>query len=159
MIRVHPIEACQACGSAELESFYSLTGIPVNSCLMVDTRKQALEFPTGDLELAYCHDCGFIQNVRFDSSAQRYSSDYEETQAYSPRFVRFLENLCDDQIGKHDLAGKTVVEIGCGKGEFLMELCERSGGHGRNRVVANGVGSVEHERTELPLGEAVQDAG
>lgn len=125
VIRVNPIEACQACGSAELESFYSLMGIPVNSCLMVDTRKQALEFPTGDLELAYCHDCGFIQNVRFDSSAQRYSSDYEETQAYSPRFVRFLENLCDDQIGKHDLAGKTVVEIGCGKGEFLAMLCER----------------------------------
>jgi len=92
---------------------------------MVDTRQEALDFPTGDLELAFCRGCGFVQNNRFDPTAQSYSSDYEETQAYSPRFVRFLQEVCDDQIRKYDLAGKTVVEIGCGKGEFLAMLCER----------------------------------
>jgi len=116
---------CQACGSGRLESFYSVASIPVHSCLMVDTRQEALDFPTGDLELAFCRGCGFVQNNRFDPTAQSYSSDYEETQAYSPRFVRFLQEVCDDQIRKYDLAGKTVVEIGCGKGEFLAMLCER----------------------------------
>ncbi len=120
-----PIETCQACGSGRLESFYSLVGIPVHSCLMVETRERALGFPIGDLELAFCHDCGFVQNNRFNATAQNYSSDYEETQAFSPRFVRFMQEVCDDQIRKYDLAGKTVVEIGCGKGEFLAMLCER----------------------------------
>ena len=41
--------------------------------------------------------CGFIQNRRFDPSLQAYSPAYEETQFFSPRFRRFLDELCDDQ--------------------------------------------------------------
>ena len=66
-----------------------------------------------------------MQNGLYDASLQSYSPDYEETQAFSPRFTAFLENLADDQIARHALHGKQVVEIGCGKGEFLMLLCER----------------------------------
>lgn len=122
--------ACRACGSASVRAFYSVSNIPVHSCLMVDTRADALAFPCGDLELGFCGSCGFIQNNRFDPSPQSYSPAYEETQAFSPRFMQFVDEICDDQNAKYQFAGKTVLEIGCGKGEFLVRLVERTGAHG-----------------------------
>jgi hypothetical protein len=120
--------ACQACGSSELESFYQLRNVPAHSCLLLPTRQEALAFPRGDIELVFCHDCGFIGNVRFDIGLNQYSAAYEETQAFSPRFLRFLDEICNDQIRKFGLGpGVTALEIGCGKGEFLTTLCELSG--------------------------------
>jgi SAM-dependent methyltransferase len=97
---------------------------------MVGSREAALAFPKGDLELVFCHDCGFIQNWLFDPTLERYSPDYEETQAFSPRFRRFLEEIVSDHAARYSLAGRTVLEIGCGKGEFLVLLCERTGALG-----------------------------
>lgn len=143
---------CAACGSAELRSFYRLHGIPVHSCLLLDSQAAALAFPTGELELVFCDACGFIGNARFDPKVHDYSPDYEETQGFSPRFRRFLEELCEDQIRRHGLGpGKTVLEIGCGKGEFLVTLCERSG--------CRGIGvdpAYRPERTTSPAVERIR---
>ena len=119
---------CQACGGTALESFYELNSVPAHSCLLLPTRAEALAFPRGDLELVFCHDCGFIGNTRFDIGLNRYSAAYEETQAFSPRFLQFLDEICHDQITRLGLEpGMTALEIGCGKGEFLTRLCELSG--------------------------------
>lgn len=124
------VHDCQACGSRDLEPFYAVSNIPVHSCLMLDSRAEALTFPRGDLELVFCRTCGFIQNRLFDPANERYSTAYEETQAFSPRFLRFVEEICADQDRKYRLAGKTALEIGCGKGEFLVTLAERTGCRG-----------------------------
>jgi SAM-dependent methyltransferase len=116
---------CQACGGNKGYRFYQAEHIPVHSCLMVGSRAEAMSFPRGDLELVFCQDCGFIGNALYDPRLQAYSPSYEETQIFSPRFRHFLSELCDDQIQRYDLAGKSVLEIGCGKGEFLAILCER----------------------------------
>jgi hypothetical protein len=142
------VTSCQACGSDRLLSFYEVRNIPVHSCLMVGSRDQAVRFPTGQLELAFCETCGFIQNVRYDASLQGYSTDYEETQAFSPRFLRFLDEICEDQDRKYHLSGKTALEIGCGKGEFLVTLCERTG--------CSGIGidpGYRPERTQSPAAD------
>jgi len=125
-----PVDTCQACGGSDLEAVYEVRGIPVHSCLMVKSREEALAFPKGDLELVFCRDCGFLQNRLFDPALERYSPDYEETQAFSPRFRRFVEEIVADHAARYDLAGRTVLEIGCGKGEFLVLLCERTGARG-----------------------------
>ena len=119
---------CPSCGGADVRGFYRVANVPAHSCLMFSTRQAALEFPRGDIELGFCRGCGFIGNVRFDPALERYSPAYEETQAYSPRFLRFLDEVWDDQIARFELGpGMTALEIGCGKGEFLVGLCERSG--------------------------------
>ncbi len=123
-------DRCAACNAGGLRGFYRIDAIPVHSCLLVPTREAALAFPTRDLELAFCGACGFVQNRLFDPEVQDYSPDYEETQGFSPRFRRFLDELCAQQIERHALRGKTVLEIGCGKGEFLVALCERGGCRG-----------------------------
>ncbi len=121
---------CQSCGAKGLEVFYEARQIPVHSCLMVSSREEALAFPKGDLVLALCPGCGFIQNTAFDPAAHRYSTDYEETQSFSPRFMEFARELCARQIKRYGLRGKTILEIGCGKGEFLVLLCEMGGNKG-----------------------------
>lgn len=124
------ITDCPACSSRRLEAFYETPSIPVHSCLMVRSRDEALAFPRGDLRLAFCEDCGFVFNQLFRPEVHSYSPDYEETQGFSQRFRTFQTELCRDQAARHDLAGRTALEIGCGKGEFLIELCRTAGCRG-----------------------------
>lgn len=121
---------CKACGTAGPEPFYAQSGIPTNSCLLIEGEAAARGFSKGELELACCPACGFIQNNRFVPESAVYSQAYEETQAFSPRFTHYIDELIDDQDRKHGLAGKTVLEIGCGKGDFLERLVERTGARG-----------------------------
>ena len=111
-----------------MRTFYRVRNVPAHSCLIFSSRQEALAFPRGDIELAFCGGCGFIGNVSFDPALERYSAAYEETQAFSPRFLRFLDEIWDDQIARFELGpGMAALEIGCGKGEYLVGLCERSG--------------------------------
>lgn len=114
--------SCPACGSTQTEVFYERDGVPVHSCLLVDDQEQARQFPRGDLSIGLCGDCGFIHNRSYDPARSNYSPDYEETQGYSPHFQQFLAELADRWVGRYDLSGGRVVEIGCGKAEFLVEL-------------------------------------
>jgi SAM-dependent methyltransferase len=115
---------CPACRSVDVETFYEADRVPVHSCVLVSTREEALGFPTGQIRLSFCASCGFIFNSAFDPSLLDYSQDYEETQGFSPRFRAFAEELAGRLIRRFDLRDKQILEIGCGKGEFLVLLCE-----------------------------------
>ncbi len=115
---------CPCCDSTGAEVFYRAGQVPVNSVLLLPTRKEAVDFPTGDIALAHCGACGFLYNAAFDPAKLEYSARYEETQGYSPTFRSWHEKLARDLIERYGLRKKKVVEIGCGKGEFLTMLCE-----------------------------------
>jgi SAM-dependent methyltransferase len=129
---------CHSCGSDRILSFYELKDIPAHSCLLMPTREEALNYPTRDLQLGFCQSCGFIENTVFDSTLHEYSSRYEETQAFSPLFMEFARNLAARLIERYDLRDKQVLEIGCGKGEFLVLLCEM----GANRGIGFDPGTI-----------------
>jgi SAM-dependent methyltransferase len=138
-------DQCPSCGGGAVEPFHRETGVPVNSCLLLQTEQEARAFPRGTISLGFCHGCGFISNLEFDPALAEYSSRYEETQAFSPRFQAFEEALARRLVDRFDLRGKDVLEIGCGKGSFLLRLCEL----GANR----GIGidpSVVPERVRRP---------
>jgi SAM-dependent methyltransferase len=115
---------CPACTGRRINALYKVQNIPVNSCLLVPTQAEALTFPCGNLDLVFCQDCGFIFNAGYDATQSTYSALYEETQGFSPTFNRFAKSLAQTLVTKHQLGGKTILEIGCGKGEFLSLLCE-----------------------------------
>lgn len=106
-----------------MEPFFVQRNVPVNSCLLVESAEAARRFPLGDIELGACGSCGMVSNLAFDPVLTEYSGRYEETQAFSPTFNRFQEALATDLVERLGLRGVTVVEIGCGKGEFLALLC------------------------------------
>lgn len=119
---------CLACGREELVAFYEVNGVPAQTCVLLDERAEARDYPMGSILLAYCEGCGFIQNVRFSPDSVDYSKPTEESQAFSGRFNEFAESLADDLVERLDLAGRSVLEIGCGKGDFLRLLVERGVG-------------------------------
>lgn len=115
---------CPNCESDKLESFYRVSGIPVHSVMLMESPEEAVNFPKRNLELVYCHNCGFIHNVIFDPEIQEYNAKCEETQGFSGTFNKFHKELAVRLIAKHDLHNKKVLEIGCGKGDFIAMLCE-----------------------------------
>ena len=121
---------CPACGSTDLEGFFRLDGVPTNSCLLLDVQDLARRFPRGRLDLATCRTCGFVTNRAFDPALAEYSARYEETQGFSPTFVAFARSLASQWVGDHGLEGHHVLEIGCGKGEFLAWMVEAGAGSG-----------------------------
>ncbi len=143
--------ACFACGSDRTRVFHSVDGVPVHSCLLMESRAAARAYPRGDLRIAFCQHCGFIQNSAFDPSVHEYSQRYEETQAFSPRFMQLVAELTEHYDQRYALAGKTVLEIGCGKGEFLVALCEAAG--------CSGIGidpGYRPERTTSPARDRIE---
>jgi len=121
---------CPACGSTQLLSFHDEAAVPAHSCLLLSSREEALTYPSGTIRLALCKTCGFITNTVFDPSLSHYGSTYEETQSFSPRFVDFARALAERWVEKYDLRRKWIVEIGCGKGEFLAMMCEAGDNRG-----------------------------
>ena len=74
--------------------------MPVNSCLLLDQQTQAMAFPTGIMRLSLCRECGFVANSAFDSGLSEYSSRYEETQGFSPRFQSFATDFAKRWIDR-----------------------------------------------------------
>jgi SAM-dependent methyltransferase len=121
---------CPSCRAGRVGIFYEALSAPVNSVLLVSSREQAMGFPTGDIRLGLCHECGFIYNTAFERRLVEYSSRCEETQGFSPFFRVWHEDLARRLVDSHSLYGKKIVEIGCGKGEFLALLCGLGGNEG-----------------------------
>ena len=115
---------CPSCRASGMEIFHRVEAVPSNSCILLESREEALAYPQGAIRLGFCPNCGFISNLAFDPRLTEYSARYEETQGFSPTFNRFHRALAERLIDRHDLRGKNLIEIGCGKGEFLMLLCE-----------------------------------
>jgi len=122
---------CTSCNSARISPFYEKRGVPVHSVLLFPSRDEAINYVRGDIVLVFCQECGFISNVAFNPDLHEYSARYEETQGFSPTFNAFSQKLASSLMEKYDLRNKDILEIGCGKGEFLTLLCKM----GRNRGV------------------------
>ncbi|MDJ0737788.1 MAG: class I SAM-dependent methyltransferase [Nostocaceae cyanobacterium] len=115
---------CPNCGHKGLSPFYEVRNVPVHSCLMMDSPEKAIDFPSGDVVLGFCDHCGFITNIEFDRKWSAYAPNYEDQQSFSPTFNKFALDLANRLIEKYDLRNKSIVEIGCSKGDFLLLLCE-----------------------------------
>jgi SAM-dependent methyltransferase len=122
--------ACPACRAQSVSIFCSMKDVPANSCILLSSAEEARSYPTGDIDLGFCGDCGFIFNASFDETKAKYSDRYEETQGFSTVFNKFHQKLAERIVEKHDLHGKKIVEIGCGKGEFLVLLAQIGNNHG-----------------------------
>lgn len=114
--------ACRLCG-AEVRSFYRVESVPTSSCVLHLSRGAALAQPTGTLDLAVCPACGFIQNQAFAPESVDYAVPYQDSQASSATFMAFAERTVRQLVQKHGLKGKRILEIGCGKADWLAVAC------------------------------------
>jgi hypothetical protein len=118
---------CDACGQAELEPFADLGEIPVLCGVHWADRAGALASPAGRMALAHCPACAYVRNVAFDAALLTYDTTMDTNLHHSPAFQEFTRELVGHLADRFDLAGRHVIDIGCGQGEFLRELCQHAG--------------------------------
>jgi 2-polyprenyl-3-methyl-5-hydroxy-6-metoxy-1,4-benzoquinol methylase len=87
--------------------------------------------PLARIHLAYCNQCGLIYNIAFDSKLMQYSLAYENSLHFSQHFQQWAQESAGRLVWKYKIYDKDIIEIGCGRGDFL-EILQRLG---NNRVL------------------------
>ncbi len=123
-------KGCPVCCGNTMEEFLFLPGVPTHCNLLWESREQALTAPRGDLRLGFCRACGHVYNLSFDPSLMEYTQAYENSLHFSPRFQAYAEALASRLISQYGIRGKDVIDLGCGKGDFLALLCNEGGNRG-----------------------------
>ena len=126
------LQSCPICGSSNYETISEFPHVPVLCNALFSTMEDAKAANTGDIELVICMKCAMIWNRAFDEKLMAYASGYENALHHSVSFQRFAKQLVGDLMGRHDLIGEAVFEVGCGDGYLLREFV--------NQGVANAVG-------------------
>lgn len=129
-ILYHKDDDCPNCMHRGMDIFHAIKDFPVHSVKNISTFEEAVQFPVGNIDLGFCEQCGFISNTSFDPDMLEYSGDCEESQGHSPTFNEFLSTSTHELIDKYDIRNKTILEIGCGKGDFLSLICSLGNNRG-----------------------------
>ena len=119
-----PANRCPVCYTTDITVFVEILQVPVHCNVLWSTKNEAIHAPKGDMRLGFCGNCGHIFNLLFNPQLMEYTQAYENSLHFSPRFQSYAESLARHLIERYDLHDKDIVEIGCGKGEFLKLLCE-----------------------------------
>lgn len=121
---------CPVCGEGAGDTVFAAERVPVLCNVLFATAAEALDAETGSVDLVLCHSCGLLWNAAFDEAAIEYSPAYENSLHFSPRFQEFATGLAADLVRRNGLAGRTVLEVGSGKGDFLALLCDAGAARG-----------------------------
>ncbi len=122
---------CPSCQQAvENDPFYCCTAQPANSVILCQSLEEATGINRGDVLLVYCPACGFVFNAAYDPQICIYDRKYEENQAHSDVFNTFNHELASRLFKSYHLRNKIILEIGCGKGDFLNLLCSMGSNRG-----------------------------
>ena len=115
---------CPNCSHTNIEDFFTVHDAPVHSLSIAKQYDEAMSIERKDITMAFCNDCGFIFNSTFDTSIDYYTKGYEDQQGFSPTFLKFISGVTNRFIEKYNMRNKEVIEIGCGKGDFISLICE-----------------------------------
>lgn len=110
------------CAESGVIELMEMPNMPVHCNVLWPTREEALYAPRGTIRLGYFPTCGHVYNLDFDPSLMEYTEEYENSLHFSPVFQQYAESLAAGLVERYSLRQKDVVEIGAGKGDFLLML-------------------------------------
>lgn len=116
---------CSLCQSKSIERVFHLAQVPTQDGVMYDSHSGAKSAPQGGIELILCKDCGYIENIGYEDKKVGFD-EYDFSLSFSPLFSNFIDQLTEELIEKHELWGKSVLEVGCGDGYFLKNICRKA---------------------------------
>ncbi|MBN2173694.1 MAG: class I SAM-dependent methyltransferase, partial [Bacteroidales bacterium] len=122
--------ACPCCHGENLKKIFSIRNAPSQSVVTMKSYQDAISIPRRDISLALCSDCGFIFNRDFDQTIDFYTKGYEDQQGFSATFSNFFTSITQRFIDKYEVKNKDILEIGCGKGDFLQLICKLGNNRG-----------------------------
>ena len=117
-------ERCPICYAQAYTPFFELCAVPVQDGMLWRSKEAALNAPTGDIKLAFCHCCGYVGNLRFNPQKIRYDQEYSFSLHFSPTYQTFVNTLATRLMAKFALTDQPILEIGCGQGDFIRLLCQ-----------------------------------
>ncbi len=115
-------QVCPVCSGSDTNEFFCQYKVPTQCGYLAPTREQALNAPVGDITLRHCRTCSHVWNSAFDPDRLGFNSDYDFSQYYSPTYRGYVESVIERLKSRYDLNGKTALDIGCGKGDFMRML-------------------------------------
>lgn len=124
--------SCIVCGGTDLVGLIQLASVPIVCNQLLHSAGEARHVARAGIDLVGCRGCGHVFNAAFDPGQITYEANYENSLMGSPRYRQFTEAIIERLVAVYDLRGRTVVEIGCGRGEFLRML--------RKRGIRTGIG-------------------
>jgi hypothetical protein len=143
---------CPACGAHAAAQVLRIEDAPVTTATVFDSAGEARAVPRGVVQLVACQSCGFIFNAQFDERLAEAGARYESSQGASAHFGAFARGLATDWVERYLLAGRTVVEVGSGHGEFLTQMLAAGAGRGLGvDPVADSARIAPENRAKLEL--------
>lgn len=112
---------CPVCNGEDLKVLTN-SRVPVLQNRVYDDAAAARASAQGDVALTYCGTCQFVFNGSFDNGIVIYDQSYDNS-VPSAIFKAYYARIADYLYEKYALGGKTVYDVGCGKGTFLELLC------------------------------------
>jgi hypothetical protein len=122
---------CPLCNSPNLQVFYEVKNIPTSCNILWKSKSEAINCPKGDIKLAFCPSCTFVTNCALEPQKNQYDSLYDNSLFYSAHFKNFVKEFVMSLIQEYDLHNKTIMEVTCGKVDFLSLFCSL----GRNKGI------------------------
>lgn len=121
---------CPGCGGGSLSPVLRLPRQPAVLNYRFPTVAAARKVARRDVTLVSCDACGLVFNSTFDADAVPYDDRYENRQCFSTAFNGHLDSLAKGLIRRNQLTGGRILEVGCGKGDFLRRICAEAGASG-----------------------------
>lgn len=118
------ISQCTVCKSRQLKSVCFFPSIPVIDNILVDSADEAKKFACKAQNLVQCSRCGFIFNASFEPEEVEYNVSYYNERGHSVYYSEYIQNLAATIDSVMPLKDAHVLEIACGKGEFLYTIAE-----------------------------------
>lgn len=140
--------SCPCCGSLTTKAVFRSPPLPVAGTRLYRSRAAALTAPMRAIDLAGCETCGFAWNASFNAEGLDYDSEYEGAQSRSQLFSTYLDTLAQGWLARASKPNPSILEVGCGQGEFLsaLERCGATDLHGYDPAYRgqNGDGATIH---------------
>ncbi|HBI15423.1 MAG TPA: hypothetical protein DDY20_07920 [Desulfobulbaceae bacterium] len=111
--------ACLVCGRTKARPVIRIADVPLLCNFLYPAKEDALRAEKGVIDLVFCPHCGHLYNRTFAQDQIRYRPGYENALHYSGLYRQYAEEEVQRLLTRYLLAGRRVLDIGCGDGAFL----------------------------------------
>ena len=119
--KLKPQETCRTCGGALFDQpLFKYRNMPASAQGFLNASELTSDHGV-DVAVCQCAACGLVQ---LNQAPVAYYKDVIRATAYSEEMRKFRLNQLADWCNQYQLNGKRVLEIGCGRGEYLTLLNE-----------------------------------
>ena len=119
------IMSCAICAGDTISAI-ERERIPALQNRVYSSAREARAAQYGRLEIRVCRRCGYAFNAAFDSTVVVYDEHYNND-VPSRTFDQYYQKIATHLRQRYLQNGGTVLDVGCGKGQFLQTLTRMFG--------------------------------